>query len=154
MPTVIFSTTNWPISWLIRTVEGVPFSHCALGTAHGTVIEASVAGVHRSWRCDWEKKNRVVAEFDAPMANVAAAEREIGKRYDYPALLGFGLVVPLSRWAGFKLANPLASPKALVCSELVALSLVGMRQMENVDPGQVTPKELFAICSGAMRRIR
>jgi hypothetical protein len=65
--------------------------------------------------------------------------RLLGEMYGYASLVGY-IPVMVARWFGKKITNPLHSPHALVCSELVAS--MGIEGLELLDPTDVTPEDI------------
>lgn len=109
---LLFSTTRSAFSGLIRAVTWSRWSHVALVDG-GEVIEAhTLHGVRRISAIDAidQIKRGVVVELPCrdPEAVIAAAASQIGKPYDYTAILGLGL------------RRDWQAEDAWFCSELVA----------------------------------
>ena len=152
--TLVFMAGSNPVSWLIRTITRSRTSHVAIGTMlHGVpvLIQADFGGVQVSPRAQYLKRARVVAEFrwpGDPTVELERACRRLGEKYDYVGLLGFGFVV-LARWFKRKARNPLSSPSATVCSELVRGIDPGgdvVPEWKALDPEQTTPEDLLDVC--------
>jgi len=73
----------------------------------------------------------------------------IGEPYDKVGLLGMAWVM-LCRWLKRKARNPLASSKALFCSESVALVLVksAVPEAAMLVPERATPEDVVAVLDG------
>ena len=163
-PTIVFLTTDMLLSRFIRWLTKSPVSHVALGlTLEGVpvLLQADIGGVQITLRESFLKKHKLVSEyaFTSPGIENALARgvREIGERYDYVGLVGFFVVV-VGRLLGRRIKNPLASRKAVVCSEfIVGLDREGfcVPDWRGLDPETTTPGELLAICRGssAFRRV-
>lgn len=92
---LMFSTTRWPLSALIRTATWSRWSHVALVDGE-TVLEAvAVHGVRRAPLADAIARAADYAFVDLPArdpaAVLSAAASQLGKPYDYTALLGLAL---------------------------------------------------------------
>jgi hypothetical protein len=156
--TLVFTTTGSWVSAIIRWFTGGIASHVAIGTdLHGVpvLLHADVGGVQLSHRGRFFGdfgSNAVVAEYrfvgDVAEARLARAVAHLGDRYDYAGLFGYAPVM-VARWLGKKIRNPLASPRAMVCSEFVLLLDVGgdlVPAWQGLDPERTTPEDLLAIC--------
>lgn len=68
----------------------------------------------------------------------------LGRRYDYEGAAGF-LWVALGRLIRRKLKNPLASSRALFCSEAIAAALkeLGHPAFTDAEPATVSPQDLM-----------
>jgi len=151
--TIIFSTSTSILSRLIRRFTRSQTSHTAIGTEmHGVpvVIEATVGGVRIFPRARWQRGRPIVAEARCLLdleRGLAHAIEHVGDRYDYKGLVG-NLFVLIARWLGKKIKNPLASPKAVICSELVLhLDHEGhVPEWKGLDPEATTPEDLLRLC--------
>ncbi|PJK01444.1 hypothetical protein CO615_03975 [Lysobacteraceae bacterium NML75-0749] len=111
--TLIFTRSGKIGSRLLRLILGSRWSHCGIVTPDGTVIEAQMRGVIERPLADMlaESKRHEYVNVPCPVADavIAAARSQLGKRYDWLGLLGYGLrssrVQDAERW---------------FCSELVA----------------------------------
>lgn len=131
MISVCFSTSRSPISRLIRWFTRSPASHALITFRDWTlgkvfVLEATGRGFRMIPWSKWRQGNQLVARFGllAPPETQHAALRAVadrlGDEYDSLSLVGFAL----RRWRK-RYANPLASSKRLICSEVVAEFLAG-----------------------------
>ena len=156
MTTIVFATTSKPLSRLIRWATRSRVSHAVIGTSWEdvrVVIEATTGGVKNSPRALWGENHIVVAEYafkPSVTVDLSEAVSKIGTAYDYVGLLGY-LVVLFGRRLGRKLRNPLASEKALVCSEFVlCLDKDGsIPEWKGLDPEATTPEDLLRICEAS-----
>jgi uncharacterized protein YycO len=92
---LLFSAANNPLSVMIRTLTWSTYSHVALVDGD-TVIEATTAhGVRRAALSDALRSAATRALVQIPCADpqavLAAATSQLGKPYDYSAILGIGL---------------------------------------------------------------
>ncbi len=126
MPVVTVLLTSQrrdPMSRLIQLGTHSQVSHAAIGGLQlddvDLVLQSTLIGVHTSLRSQFFAQNRVMYEFliNVPV-DVKGAINDLGDRYDVPRILGF-IPVIIGRWLGKKLKNPMHSPHALICSELV-----------------------------------
>lgn len=148
--TVIFTTSSSPLSWLIRWATGSKVSHVGIGTTlHGVpvVIHADVGGVQVATRAKFLQHQSIYAEFspiDEPVdLRMSAAVLSIGEGYDYFGLFGLAVVVLAWRWLRLRLRNFAASPRAVVCSELVTRAL----GLPNADA--TSPQVLLETCEAS-----
>jgi len=151
--TLLFTSSNHWWSRVIQFFSKSRCSHVMVGLdLWGTpaVLEADVGGVQFLPRSRFFGKGdqMLVAEFAIrPEVHLRAAIEELGDRYDYVGLLGYALVM-IARRLGRKIKNPLASPKAMVCSEFaLALNRDGtIPAWVGLDPEATSPGDLLAIC--------
>lgn len=150
--TVLFCTTDLPLSALLRWAGRSPASHVALGYVDdglAMVAQADFGGVTTEPRTRFlDRHRRLVAEYavaaDVPLHSVAA---DFGLGYDYAGLFGYAAVV-LARWLRVKARNPLASARRRVCSEFVAAALAAaVPACAAIDPEATTPGDLWALCA-------
>lgn len=109
---LLFSTTNLPFSWLIRTATWSDWSHVALVDGN-TVIEAAAGhGVRELSLKDAIARCSAYEVVDLPASNpsaiIAAARSQLGKPYDWTAIFALGL------------RRDWQEDDAWFCSELVA----------------------------------
>jgi len=151
--TLLFATTNKPLSRLLRWVMGSRVSHVAIGMSWEdvpVVVEATTGGVTNSPREAWAKTHILVTEYkfkSGVAVDLSEAVAKLGTAYDYVGLAGY-LVVLFGRRLGRKLKNPLASEKAMVCSEFVlCLDKDGsIPEWKGLDPEATTPEDLLVLC--------
>ncbi|MBK5914573.1 YiiX/YebB-like N1pC/P60 family cysteine hydrolase [Rhodocyclus purpureus] len=91
---LLFSTSHHPISAAIRACTWSKWSHVALLDGP-FAIEAVATGVRKVPALEaMDRAKRAVAvelQCRDPRAVIAAAESQIGKPYDFAAIVGFGL---------------------------------------------------------------
>lgn len=140
---VMFSTTRWPLSVAIRAATWSRWSHVALVDGE-TVIEAvAVHGVRRAPLGEAMARAAEVAFVDLPArdpaAVIAAAAGQLGKPYDYAALLGLAL------------RRDWQTSAAWFCSELVAWSFdaAGQPLLRAEVVRRVTPQHLWMLLPAA-----
>jgi hypothetical protein len=116
---VFFADSDTVGSRLVRSITKGKWSHCGFYDPDTkTVIDslASVGGVteyHIDHLRSYFPRTEILSLRAFPHAVLASARGEIGKPYDYRALLGF---LPLTR----KLSRNWQDPTRWYCSELVA----------------------------------
>ena len=90
---ILFCRSNTFVSWAIRLLTWSEFSHVVLVTPTGTCIEATWPRVHEVTRDFVNGDNDVVVEVELPCLDPVEAtwwaRGQIGKPYDWRALLGF-----------------------------------------------------------------
>ena len=136
---VMFSTTRWPLSAAIRAFTWSRWSHVALVDGD-TVIEATAAhGVRRAPRAEaiCRAADYAFVELPAtdPAAVIAAAAGEIGKPYDFTALVGLAL------------RRDWQDCDAWFCSELIAWAFeaTGQPLLRAEVVRRVTPQHLWML---------
>lgn len=154
--TLIFGTTNKLLSRLIRWVTRSRTSHATLGLEINGVpliLEATTGGVRIIPRAKWLIDHILVAEF-RPKIDLSHGLRDalthIGAAYDYVGLFGYFWVL-LGRRLGKKLRNPLASERAMVCSEFVMHLDTGEKipEWKDMDWEATTPEDLLKSCEAS-----
>lgn len=92
---LLFSTTGNPFSWGIRTITWSRWSHVALVDGADVIEAVAIHGVRRAPLVQRLQEARHYAFAELPCMDpeiiIAAAESQIGKPYDYTAVLGLGL---------------------------------------------------------------
>jgi hypothetical protein len=152
-----FSTTNAPLSRLIRRLTRSRVSHAFLvyrdvDFDREMVMEAVGAGFRIVPLDKFEKHNSIVRLFTPRHSideGLKAAVDWLGEGYDAPGLVGMGLLV-IARWLRLRLRtrNFLARSSALFCSEAVALACRTCRYPGfRHEPETTTPEDLFAFFS-------
>jgi hypothetical protein len=123
--TLVFSTSNAFISRAIAWFTRSKASHVMIGIElYGKpfLLHCTAGGVQVTPREKWFRENRLVSEwrFKRDMTDgLRHAMSHLGTQYDYVTLFGWGAVILLWRWFKIRAKNPLASSKAMVCSEFV-----------------------------------
>ena len=122
--TLIFSTSSMWTSAIIRWFTRSRCSHVMLGCevmGIPMLLHCTDGGVQFTPRKQWFAENRLVAEYTFKpdiSEGVKTATDLLGLRYDYMSLVGFVWVL-FWRWLKYKVKNPLASARAMVCSEFI-----------------------------------
>jgi hypothetical protein len=92
---LMFSTTRWPLSALIRAATWSRWSHVALVDGESVLEAVALHGVRRAPLADAIARAADYAFVDLPArdpaAVIAAAASQLGKPYDYTALVGLAL---------------------------------------------------------------
>jgi hypothetical protein len=147
------------LSWAVRAVTGRPYSHVGIildgeDAVRGlsVVLEASNVGVRFVPLQDYALANILVKTItpSRPIGlGVDAMISSLGIRYDALGLVGEGWVVACQRWLHKAVRNPLRSPHAMWCSELVALVLraAGYPGAMALDPFSAAPADIDDLLS-------
>lgn len=159
--TILFTGGANPLSQLIMWMTRSEASHCAIGGLYlyevPIVLHASVGGVKAVPRSKYLAEHQLIAEFEILKdVDVKNAISMLDEKYDYPGLFGF-FPIMFARWIGRKIRNPLSSPRAVVCSELVmALDPGGVRFPEwlDYDSETTTPEDLLEDCKRSVHHFR
>jgi len=92
---LLFSSTCSPLSWLIRICTWSTFSHVALVDGDQVIESMPGFGVRRisltAALRETSRHERVNLPANAPAQVLAAAASQIGRAYDYNAVLGLSL---------------------------------------------------------------
>lgn len=92
---LMFSTTNLPFSWLIRTATWSTWSHVALVDGDSVIEAAAGYGVRELPLSEATARNSHYEMVDLPARNpeaiIAAARSQLGKPYDWTAIWALGL---------------------------------------------------------------
>jgi hypothetical protein len=160
---IVFSTTNHLLSRAIRWLTSSQVSHCSIHAEMAgvpVVIEATIGGVRIIPLSKWATGNTVVGSFEPRLdmiSGLAHAVEHVGDRYDYVGLLGY-IPVLLARWLRLRCRNPLASPSAMVCAELILHLDHGgnVPEWRGLDPEATTPQDLLSAMTagGSFRALR
>lgn len=158
--TLTFTTSRSWISRLIRFFDRSPASHVSIlfesaELGGSWALEADLAGVRLRPEARWARGKRVVGRFRSRSSlpgNLRAAAALVGRRYDVTALVGFAWAILMWRWFRRKVRNPLASPRAYVCSEFVVHLREGggLPEFEGLDPERTSPRVLWRVLKDGM----
>lgn len=144
--TLFFTTSHKQgfVSWLIRLVQGTPFSHDALGLTiddlgENIIYEANIGGVVCVEKENWLKSNKIVYVKDYHFEEEEYKElqkyciQQLGKPYGYQNLIAILL----------NKTNVNDGDNSFICSELAYKVL--KNQFPDLFKGQdyVTPKDLY-----------
>lgn len=152
--TLLFSTTDAPLSRVIRWMSNSEVSHCGFGVlidGARFVADSAILGCEMVARDRWLKGRKLVHEFVVPEDHLPDLWRvlsPLGAGYDYSGMLGY-LPIWIARWCGRKIRNPWASPTLNVCTEYV---IRVMQHEENIvmwkalDPEALYPQDLVNLC--------
>jgi len=148
-----------PLSPILRRVMGTPYSHIWILLDDALFDVDMVLGTetHGFQLIPYErflKTNNVVMVYDPDPSyhldvGLRAVAPLIGEPYDKVGLIGMAWVM-LGRWLKRKVRNPLASSKALFCSESVALVLAksAVPEAAMLVPELATPADVVAVLDG------
>lgn len=146
---IVFSTTQGPISRAIRFLTRSPVSHCGIGIrvfGLDAVLHADLFGVVLTPRARYARENKVLAEHLAPELSEERLQKAIALLdlpYDYAGLFGH-LPVLIGRWFQRKIRNPFRDPNRLVCSELVVRVFAESdERLQSLDPEEATPEDVL-----------
>lgn len=123
-----FSTTNYPLSWIIRFLQGTECSHCynRYETTSGSLLVYEAAGLntHLVNYKQFVKHSKVVYEYEIMVSEEKYSEiksfieNDIGVAYDWLGLIGYlaTYFVKFFSFGKIKIKNPLQSEDK-VCSD-------------------------------------
>lgn len=130
-----FSTTKWPMSWLIRKIQGIDCSHCygqfVSSAGEELVYEAEGMQTHLVNKKHFEKSSIVIREYEIEVNPKTYddikifIERDIGVPYGWLDLIGLLIVFTIKFITFGKLIikNPFPS-KNKVCSDAMGFIYV------------------------------
>lgn len=136
---LLFTTTQQPLSWLIRAGTWSAWSHVALVDGDQVIESVMGRGVRRVPLYAAIRRASRHALVSLPARNpaliVAAAAEQLGKPYDYTAILGLGV------------RRDWQQENAWFCSELVAWSFqqAGEPLFRAECLRRVTPQHLYML---------
>jgi len=119
-----------PLSWAIRKIEGVPFSHVYIrfksdSLDRDIIYHASKTMVHFMGKERFDKEAIIVEEYEFKIPDaiykhmLQYAIDKAGISYGSIALIGLGFV-KLARFFGFKIRNPFSDKDgSYICLELI-----------------------------------
>lgn len=148
-----------PLSPLLRLVMGTPYSHIWILLDDALfdvdmVLGTETQGFQLIPYERFLKHNNVIMVYDPHPdyrldVGLRAVAPLIGEPYDKVGLLGMAWVM-LCRWMKRKARNPLASSRALFCSEAVALVLVKsvVPEAAMLVPDHATPEDVVSVLDG------
>lgn len=154
MVTIALFSSKMFLSKIIMWITKSPASHSGIGfTKDGQdyFLHAAWGGVQVTPRAAVLANHTLVAEFEV-LADLddefQLAVKRVGEPYDTVGLFGY-LAVLIARNFGLGIHNPLASKSAVVCSEFIIEldSNHEIPEFKDLDPADVTPRDLFDICS-------
>lgn len=130
-------------------VNGVPWIlHAAWGGV-AFIPMSQIMGNH-TLVAEFEIIPDVSSEFER------CKQERVGQGYDVLTLFGY-IPVILGKYLGIGINNPFYSKSAEVCSELIIEMDVQhlIHEFDGLDPANITPQDLFDICSkgSSFRRI-
>ncbi len=137
--TLIFARSRSPISWAIRVFTWSRWSHVAVAHA-GMVIESQAprgvqVGTEIAMRGRYSETATVAFDHPDPDALIGAMRSQLGKPYDYRAIVGF---LVRRDWT---------SPRHWFCSELIAWAFAqtGRPLFRPGELARVTPEHLWML---------
>lgn len=153
-----------PVSWLVRKLTKSQVSH-AWVCYHSElfdqdmVMEAHELGFRSLTLENFKTKNKIVYIHPVDV-NITPGLRllasHLGEAYDYGGLLGMSFVLMGQwlkrkfRWWKYKISNPWAHAKLMICSEamVVMLQASNSRMVEDVVAESTDPQMLMDILTG------
>lgn len=136
---LLFSTTSNPFSALIRAATWSRWSHVSVVDGSSVIEAAAIYGVRRVSLMEAidRDKDWALVKFPCtdPVAVIAAAASQIGKPYDYTAILGLGL------------HRDWQEDDSWFCSELVAwgFNAAGQPLFRSDCMRRITPQHLWML---------
>ena len=153
---LVFYRNNSILSKLIRLFTYSETSHVAICVERwGTKLlyQGTTRGVVFDTKESYELKtgNTEVAEYQIKVPvehGMKYLLSLLGSKYDFAGAAGVGIVKVFKKWFGKKIKNPFASPKSMICSELVVeLNHYGeIMSFDPLDPERTSPGDLLEIC--------
>lgn len=148
-----FSTTNLPISRLIRFFTKSKVSHCFVILdlpeldEQPMVLEAAFEGIRLVPLETFKKKNIIVETVSLPQVTLSMLKpmfKQLGSSYDFGGLLG-STFVQIGHWIKKKWKNPFNSSHALFCSEatVVILQDSNYPNSQSLVPSETSPQDLL-----------
>jgi len=154
--TIGFSTakTRNPFSWLIRRVEGTPYSHCYIKYYSQKydlwlVYHASHTSIHFMSYDRFLLKSKIIKEYELEISTEARDNlikngiKKAGIPYGALEILGMLTARLMRLWFNLKIKNFLAdNQKTQVCSELLYYDLKEFVDFGDFNPELDGPKKI------------
>lgn len=141
---LLFSTTNNPLSAVIRSATWSRWSHVAVVDGSSVIEAAAIYGVRRVSLMEAMNRSKDFAVVALPCADpaavIAAISSQIGKPYDYTAILGIGV------------HRDWQEDDSWFCSELVAwgFSTAGQPLFRSECMRRITQQHLWMLAPAAI----
>jgi hypothetical protein len=139
---IVFVNGRTPISWLIRVIDGGPYSHVAVAVSDTHIIEAKYLTKVRISYMDYEDIEIIDLGLNDKQRDqiVHSSIRLVGRWYDYLQIVWY-FFDKLFKLDSKGIWN---SKNNLICSELVDYLLYEIGYISNdIFLGDVTPSELY-----------
>lgn len=147
---IVFERDSGFAAWLVRTVTGFEYNHCAALYESEDwealwVAEAMHKGVRAlpQKKRVWRKRFRV--EHPQIWEALRAEAEHFGEQYDYAGLVVLGLLLICWRWLKLRVRHPLRSFSGLMCSEYLAM-VIRRLGIEVGDPQYVDVRGIWSLC--------
>lgn len=167
---IVVATTAAPASRFIRYSTFSSVSHALLNAGDGRIIEAVGEGVRKSGLDDAIKEDTLAVAYrhkqicpSIAQRIIQYAEKQIGKKYDYPGAAGAGLhnntgmCIVLLGVIGCQIAQSasLGQPDKFFCSELVlSAHKAGGLSVVDGSPSNAAPDDIVsAYSTGRLRYV-
>lgn len=145
-----FSGTNF-VAKTITLFTDSPISHSAIGiicNGKPCWLHAAAGGVQivdRGWLGGLYAEYEIIPNIDN---EIIIAEKKVGEPYSKLTLIGFAIMI-IAKWFGIGINNPFYEKSAVVCSEFIVEMDTQhlIHEFDRLDPANITPADLFAICS-------
>ena len=143
------------LSWIIRLVEGTPYSHCYIkwwstSFDRWIVYQASGLAVNFVGNTRFAEHSLIIKEFQLPVSEkefenlLGWAIDMSGTSYGFLHLVGIG-VVKFASLFGKKIANPFSGEQQ-VCAKLIGLALRDvLKQGIDIDLASAGVKDVYSI---------
>lgn len=139
---IVFVNGKTPTSWLVRKIDGGPFSHVAVAVSNTHILEAQYftkVRISEMKYTDYEVIDLGLSDEQRDKIVHLGIEL-VGRWYDYPQILWYFL----NHFIKLDAKKIWNSKNNLICSELVDYLLFQVGYLdEDVFLGNVTPKELY-----------
>jgi hypothetical protein len=151
MVTIAFFSGSSFISKVIEWFTQSPISHSAIGfTKDGNqywlqAVGSGVQIIPRAWEGELYAEFEVTTNFDN---EVVIAEKKVGEPYANLTIVGFAIMI-IAKWFGIGINNPFYEKSAVICSEFIVEADTNhlIPEFDGLDPADISPASLFAICS-------
>jgi len=147
---LLFTTSNDPVSWVIRKLTGGRVSHVGIQIGPDRVLSAELRGVVEQPVAKFMSGRRLVAAYTATsrgllILDVNHAVACVGDKYDLDGLPGVLWAKLIWRWLRLKVKNPLADDREYWCSELAFQldPMLRVPEFVGADPEEESPQDLL-----------
>lgn len=133
---ILFTTSDSPLSRLIRKVTSEPVSHCAFEVG-GWIIHSNLKGVHVETPQTFTQKSRIIYSIDIPFdleKLIHTFGRTMNREYDFGALLYLGARA-ICPWLPKK--NLWQCTGMYLCTELIT------QYLGSSENSMITPYQLY-----------
>lgn len=141
---ILFTTSNYPVSKMIRSVTKEPVSHCAL-QYNKLIIHSTFGGVKCERLDSFLKESRILYQIEVSGTGGSVLEilaNALGRPYDYGALIYLGIRFLLKK---IRIPTPkvnlLNTSGAYLCTEFINKYVISEVSLE--ESSLITPYKLY-----------